>query len=188
MMKKIAVIFILIVIAYLPAQSAETVYPSGYNLISQYNLNKQTLSPGDTLVITRTIINSESFPLTGLYFSENVPAGFDPIDHNIVKNGVGIDYNFGPIDGLIFDGNICYGWIVDDPAGSVNNTLAAGDELVLTARYTCAAEGSYTFPMHSGVFYGGTTGFYSTDEALTVNVTTSTDTTPPAAIIDLDAP
>ena len=186
-MRQILLTILLLCALSLPLAAAETLYPSGYNLISDYNLSTQTIGPGDTLVITRTIINNESFPLTGLYFSENVPAEFELVDHAIARNGDAVACQFSSIDNLVQAGKVNLNWLVDDPAGSVNNTLAAGDELVLTAHFTCASEGSYSFSMHSSVFYGAMTGFYSTDDAITITVTTSDDVTPPNRIIDLRA-
>ena len=165
--------------------AAETIYPSGYNLICEYQLSDQSLSTEDTLIITRTFVNNESFTVGGLYFSENMPAEFDLVDYSITRNGSDLTCEFDDTKGPVVAGNRSYYWVVDDPDGSVQNAINPGDIIVLTARVRCTTPDDYTLPIHTAAFYGNLSGFFSTDQPLSISVTAPSDTTPPDGIIDL---
>ena len=51
----------------------ETVYPEGHDIVVTYELSSSDLEVGDTLLVTRTVTNNESFGLTNLYLAENLP-------------------------------------------------------------------------------------------------------------------
>jgi len=186
-MKKIVSIMLLIPVLPLYAFPAETLYPAGYNLLSQYELSSQSLSPGDTLIITRSVINNELFPISGLYFSENFPAEFNLVEYSVTKNGSEITHLFDSTISSTFADNDCYYWIIDDPEGSVHNIINPGDNIVLIIKLTCSLTGIYSFPMHTGAFYGNSTGFFTTGDSLLINVSSTSDSIPPSRITDLDA-
>ncbi len=181
-------LYIIVIIILVPFMGfAEILFPTGYNFLNQYNINTQSISSDDTLIITRTIVNNESFSLTGLFFSEHIPEEFNLIDHSVTKNGNSISYIF---DNTIFPSypdNNCFYWIVDDPNGEILNSINPGDNLTLITKYTCSVNGNYTFPLHSSSFYGNSTGFYSTANSLQISVSSEIDVTPPARVIDLEA-
>lgn len=168
--------------------ATETLYPSGYNLSSQYDLSDYAFTIADTLLITRTVRNNESFPISGLYFSENLPPEFSLIDYSIRLDGndIAIQFmeNMAP---AVVDGYTTYEWVVDNPGGSPQNVINPGQSIVFELRLICANIGTYQFPFHATAFSGGSSGFYSTDEIITLNVSGAEDHIPPAAIGNLEA-
>jgi uncharacterized repeat protein (TIGR01451 family) len=181
--------FIIPFLLILPvASAAETLYPTGSNFIMQYNLSTQTIGVGDTLTISRVLVNNESFPISGLYFSENIPSEFSLVENSVTVNGGSIDYEFDGSLGSMFPGNRCYYWVIDAPDGSVQNHINPGDSVVVTIRLTCSKAGNYVLPLHTGSFLGNTSGFFATDDAISITVTSpSADTVPPDRITDLEA-
>lgn len=181
--------FIILLMLILPVTpAAETLYPSGANIILQYNLSAQSINVGDTLTISRVLVNNESYPISGLYFSENIPSEFGLVDQSVTVNGGDINYEFDGSLGSMFPGNRCYYWIVDDPDGSIQNYINPGDSVVVTIRLTCSEAGNYLLPLHTGSFLGNTSGFFATDDAISITVTSSSaDITPPERITDLEA-
>ena len=171
--------------------AAETVYPGGYDIASGYDVSAYNITTSDTLVITRTILNNESFSVTGLYFSENIPPQFQVAAHAIAINGAGIDYQYqaGLADSII-GGYDSYYWVVDDPESpaAVQNTLSPGDSLSFRLKLTATSAGQYQLPLHTTVFYGNNSGFFSTDDFYTITVIgDEIDTIPPSRITDLRA-
>jgi hypothetical protein len=146
------------------------------------------LTTGDTLIITRTIQNNESFTLEGLYFSDNIPSEFTLSDHsiNLNDNDITILFNDNIAPSIIDGYNTC-DWVVDDPDGNPQNRVNPGDILVFELKLTCGIVGDYQLPFHATAFTGGNSGFFSTDNAINVTFSSAEDTTPPAAIIDLEA-
>jgi len=168
--------------------AAETLYPSGYNIISQYYLSDYAITITDTLIITRTVQNNESFALSGLYFSDNLPPEYSLVGYSIRLNGNNISNQFAAnIAPSIVAGFATYEWVVDDPDGNPENIINPGQSLVFELRLHCGNIGEYQLPFHTTAFLGGSSGFYSTNEAIIVTVQNSEDTIPPAAIGDLEA-
>lgn len=182
MMRQVFLIAICSILNFLSIelQSAETLYPSGFSITSQYELSASTITTADTLVITRTIVNHESFILTGLYYSENLSPEFQVESHSITLNGAGISYSFlGPSSNSVITGYNTYYWIVDEPgsSGSIHNDINPGDSLVLTLMLTCSTVGDYSLPLHTTVFYGNASGIFSTGDtqAITVQMSVGID-------------
>jgi hypothetical protein len=174
---------------FISLRAEETLYPAGYNISSEYICSDFSVGPADTLVITRKLINSESFHLTGLYFSETLPLQFVIIAHSILLNGNALEYSFPPpLTDSVIRGYDTYYWIIDDPdsSGGIQNELAPGDSLVFELILSSVITGNYEFPLHTSVFYGNNSGFFSTDNEIIITVTEpDQDTIPPAKIIDL---
>ena len=166
---------------------AESFYPSGYSIVSLYEVNSQSLYTNDTLIITRTIVNNESFPVSGLYFSDNFPPHFNLIDYSLANNHNILDHTFDETVNSLFTGYNCFYWIIDDPSGSVQNIINPGDSLVLSLRLVCSLADNYMFPLHTSTFYGNSTSFFSTSDALFIDISTEIDTISPSAINDLEA-
>lgn len=161
----------LLIWAFIPAFSQDTVYPSGYNLQCYYTVSGTELSITDTLIISRKMVNDEDFPLENLYFCENLPAAFTVAGHSITLNDIAIDYMFsGPVADEVVAGYDTYYWVIDSPfAGEeANNLLNPGDSVELTIRIVSGNVGSFTLPHHSAVFFGNSTGFFSTSGESTV--------------------
>jgi hypothetical protein len=189
-MRNIILIIVLLTL-FIPVNftmASETLYPSGYNLASQYGLSSSNITTADTLLITRTVQNNESFAVSGLYFSENLPPEFSLIGYSIRLNGNNIANQFtANITPLIVNGYTTYEWVVDDPDGNPQNVINPGQTLVFELRLVCASIGEYQLPFHTAAFSGGNSGFYSTDQAIALTVSGTDDNIPPAAIGDLHA-
>jgi len=68
-MKKTATFFIITLIMWAAIASAqETLYPEGYNIVSNYMISSNNISTEDTLIITHTIKNNETFILHNLLY------------------------------------------------------------------------------------------------------------------------
>ncbi|MEW5924134.1 MAG: hypothetical protein AB1746_09115 [Candidatus Zixiibacteriota bacterium] len=171
--------------------AAETLYPGGYNISSGYAVSAYNITTSDTLVITRTVRNNESFSITGLYFSENIPPQLQVAAHAIAINGAGINYQYqANLTDSIVGGYDSYYWVVDDPESpaTVQNTLSPGDSLSFRLKLTAMLAGQYQLPLHTTVFYGNNSGFFSTDDMYTITVSgDEIDTIPPSRITDLRA-
>ena len=187
-MQKILAILTIFIFSGAAILASESLLPTGYNLLSGYDLNTSEITPGDTLVITRTLDNNESFALSGLYFSENIPSQFSIVSYSIKLNGVDIpvQYSSNLSPSIINGYNYCE-WLVDSPNGYPTNNIYAGQTLIFELKLTCQTPGNYSLPFHSSSFYGNNSGFFSTDNAIAITVSEAPDVTPPAAIIDLEA-
>lgn len=179
-MKAVVIIRVLLILAvssmFLSAQ--EVVYPSGYDITSQYLLYDGSVDIDDTLIIHRTIVNSELFTLTGLYFSENLPPEFEVADQSIEINGSSVDYLFsGPIYNLEIQEFDTYVWLVDSPLeqDGIDNEVLPGDTVVFRLGIISSNIGMYTLPFHATVFYNDGTGFFSTSDSLRVEFTMPVD-------------
>ena len=166
---------------------AEPLYPEESNIRSRYELSSQNLYTDDTLTITRTIVSDENYPLSGLYFSENVASEFTLADFEVTLNGGSISVTHEIGGHPMFEGYGCHYWIVDDPDGSVQTEINPGDSLVLSVRLTCLTPGTYGLPMHTCTLYGNSLGFFATDNSQEISVLPAVDLTPPSEILDLEA-
>ena len=164
---------------------ADIQYPSGYNFDNQYLINSRTVSTTDTIVITQTFSNNESFTVNGFYFSENIPANFILHSQTLTLNGNSFSYSFDNSQISEFVDNNCYYWVIDDPSGVVQNSINPGDAILLEIKLTCDIAGNYVLPMHTNSFYGNQTSFFTTDDEILITVTNFTDTIPPDDISDL---
>lgn len=151
---------------------ADSIYPQGNNIICRYDLSGAAFQLGDTLIITRALVNHESFPLSGLYLSDNIPPAFNVVSYTLKYNGNNIDHFYsGASQDSVIGYYDTYYWVVDDPnVPSISNILYPGDSIVMTIRITFSQGGLFSMPMHTTVFYGDQTGYFATDIALSVAV------------------
>jgi hypothetical protein len=170
--------FAVLVIVFYPGflYPQEVLYPAGYEIISTYQLSETNISLLDTLIIQRTIVNNEAFPLDGLYFSDNLPPAFCLISYFGTVNGDSVSIQFsGGLEGFVMADCIFYEWVLDKPdsTGGINNKINPGDTAVLEVRLISDSIGSFVFPLHAAPFYGNGIAFFSTSEPITVNVDSS---------------
>jgi hypothetical protein len=160
-----------------PAQPQEILYPGGYAISSEYSLSANIFAIADTLKITRKVVNNEPFFLSGLYFSENLPPDFEILSSSVRLNDRPVAFmEEGPFGGYIIDNYNCYHWILDDPISeSVGNVVNQGDSVTLEVLVRSNDIGNYVLPMHTTVFCGNGTGFFSISEAINVEVRISLD-------------
>ncbi len=162
----------------------DTLYPSGYNINCQYIMSSTELAIGDTLKITRILKNDELFNLTGLYLGDNFPEQFELVSHSVTINGGNITYQSGrPLFNHEISGYNYYSWVIDFPGAGdeFDHVISAGDSLVLELQLVCRETGYFVFPLHTAVFYGGSTGFFATSDSLEIDVVIVLDS-------DYDAP
>ncbi len=159
----------IIICCSMKISAEELLFPLGYDITCNYDVNKTHLKQDDTLIITRSFINNESFPLSGLYFSEYVPLGLYPESYTLTINSIAISNNYEISPNSIHPGCMTIHWIIDDPDGSVNNQINTGDSLTLTYSLISLAPGIYHLPMHTSSFYGSTEAFFSFGDSFSVN-------------------
>lgn len=160
----------------------DTVYPPGYNITCRYQLSDTLLDLGDTVLITRTLVNHEFFPLSGLFLSENLSPTFDQVSHSTRLNGVTINLTFvDDVADEIVTGYESYYWLIDEPdnPAGAHDTLFAGDSLTTVIALQCTETGTFILPFHSVAFYGNSTSFFATDDTLSVRVQLSSDVEEP---------
>ena len=170
------------------ANSQETVYPAGANITVRYSLNRTSMSTADTLVVTRTFVNKTTYPVTGLYFSDNFSSQYRVVTQTVTVNGSTLAVtSTGPDYGQVTTGFNNYRWIIDSPVAGENRhrTIAAGDSVSLVVKIVCSTVGTYALPLHATVGYGNGSGIFAQANGATITVTSASDTTPPAAILDL---
>lgn len=190
MRKHLSIVILLasMLIAVTSARSQETVYPAGANITVRYSLNRTSMSTADTLVVTRTFVNKTTYAVTGLYFSDNFGSQYRVVTQTVTVNGgvVGVTTS-GPDYGQVTPGFNNFRWIIDSPIAGENRhrTVAAGDSVSLVVKIVCSTAGTYTLPLHATVGYGNGSGIFAQASGATITVTSSSDTTPPAAILDL---
>jgi len=158
-----------IILEYSEAQ--ETVYPAGHNIVATYELSSTDLEIVDTLLVTRTITNNESFGLANLYLAENLPFEFGILSYSLEIDGAPIPHAYlGPFGGEIFSSCNSYRWVIDDPSPSdtTNRVLMPGELLVLEYAIACTTVGNYVLPFHTLCAYGDTSGIFTVADSLMV--------------------
>ena len=172
----------------LTSQAADSVYPATSQVTVEYLWSNPSPAAGQPVDIVRVLKNNESFPLTGIYFSENLPPEISVDSHDVTLNGnpVNSDYS-GPIPDEIESSFNCYRWLIDSPdsLSPYQVTLNPGDSIILTSSVTCFTEGSYQLPFHTVSFYGNGNGIFATADPSSISFGPPPDTIPPAAITDL---
>jgi len=162
----------------LPLFAQETLYPQGYNVLSNYHLSAGKVILAGTLTISRTIVNHGSLNLTGLYFSENLPPSFDIVDQRVTVNDIALDYSMvGPVRDHEVKGYDTYFWIIDSRGelAGIDRVINPGDSIDIAIDIKCIEVGEFILPSHSAVFYGNGTGFFSTSDSLMVEFVISLD-------------
>jgi len=153
--------------------AADQLFPQGGNITCEYSLELTEFSTGDTLTINRVLRNNESFALSGLYFSDNLPPSFNVASYNLLLNGGNIEHYYsGASQDSVIGFYDTYYWVIDEPDVNkiVSNTINPGDVLELEIRITFTQAGYYSLPMHTTVFYGNQTGFFATDSGYLISV------------------
>lgn len=156
----------------------EPVYPSMFNITSDYSISSDRVALADTFIISRTLINEESFDLNGLYFSDILPPEFSIIDQTIRINGAEPEIiTVGPIPDYIMSGYDCYHWIVDSRGeyAGIDYVINPGDTVTLDLFIVSNAVGLFTLPLHSTVFNGNGPGFFATSGPIEVEIVLSLD-------------
>lgn len=149
----------------------EALYPEGHDIVVTYELSSSDLEIGDTLLVTRTVTNNESYGLTNLYLAENLPFEFSILSYSLEIDGAAIPHaHSGPLGGEVFPSCNSYRWIIDDPAPDdpANRVLMPGELLELEYAIICITVGNYALPLHTLCAYGDTSGIFTVADSLTV--------------------
>ncbi|UCD93449.1 MAG: hypothetical protein JSU69_06655 [Candidatus Zixiibacteriota bacterium] len=155
------------------AHAEETIYPAGHNFVCQYDVSDTIITAFDTVLITRSLANNDTFSIAGLYFSENIPPHFTIVSYSIRENGEEIEHLFqDENDHSVVDGCTTYYWVVDEPGAlaTVENDVNPGEHVDLELKLVCNSAGVYILPLHTTVFYGGGSGYFSTGDQVTIRV------------------
>jgi len=170
---RIIILLFLIIPVLTGSAAADQVFPPGTDILCGFDLSGADFNIGDTLVISRTIENNEFFPLTGLYFSDNLPPSFRVASYSLRLNGGNIDHFYsGASQDSVIGFYDTYYWVVDDPDFSkdIVNTIYPGDVVELDIKVVFRQVGVFSLPMHTAVFYGNEGGYFATDNAFSVTV------------------
>ncbi|HOD66554.1 MAG TPA: hypothetical protein PLR32_01930 [candidate division Zixibacteria bacterium] len=158
-------------LAAAPAAAQEPVYPAGAGVASTYTLSDTVLALGDTLAVTRTLVNGGSSPLAGLYFSENLPPDFTVVGESATVNGIPVAVlREGPLAGEVIPGYAAYRWIIDSPDRAVTRTLSPGDRAELTYRIVSSDIGRFPLPLHDAAGCGDSDGVFAVSSGDTVEI------------------
>ena len=153
-----------LVLTFALSHAVEQVRPPGFEIGLTYEISQATLDVGDTLVITRTVVNRETFALSGLYFGESLPVDFQVLDYAVTINGQPIVCTFAGIaTTALFPGYSTYHWVIDDPlsAATVHTVVDPGDSLTFVLTATAGQAGEFALPLHHAAFYGNGDGFFA---------------------------
>lgn len=179
-------VLLLLVLGAISGGHAESVYPAGTSVSATYALSSTTLVAGDTLTVTRQMVNGGTYPLTGLYLSEHLPAQLAIVSAAVTINGSPVAVGDSTLpNGSVVAGCTSRYWILGTPSGGTS--LASGSTLQLRIRIRCLSSGQFTLPLHAAAFFRNGNPGFATGAPLTVTVNPLADTTPPAAIRDLQA-
>jgi hypothetical protein len=178
-MRLIPVIFVLLGLVN-SVKAMEMTFPSNSLVSSSYVIDQSSISTGDTILITRTVVNNESYSLAGFYLGDNFPTEFDLVAQTIELNATPVTHStVGPSPSSTVAGYNSYHWLIDDPVGfTVNNLINPGDSLHFEIRLVCNVAGTYQLDLHTGTAYGNGSGLFFTSTSnlsLTVTLTVSVD-------------
>jgi len=157
----------------------ETIHPSGPNLDSRYSISDTSIALGDTLTIVRTLTNNESYPLTGVYLTDNLPNVFSIIDQTVTVDGSPVAFLAdGPAANPVLPGYNDYRWTIDSPESTEGLTRPLDPGEVLEVRYRAVSNdiGYFPLPLHATVMYGNATGMFAAEASDSVRVLVSLDT------------
>jgi hypothetical protein len=162
---------ILVSVSYSHAE--EILYPANNDIQVGYLLSSTNLNVGDTLIITRTLVNNSPDMLHNLYWVENLPIQFEILMYGIYINGTGVDsYYSGALENSLCDSCEAIRWAVDIPSEDdpYDYTINPSDSIALVYSVICQTEGSYTLPFHTACFHDGDHGSYTIGEPVTIDI------------------
>lgn len=176
--------FIILTIALLSfaitTTAEDQIYPVSLAVSCNYNISNTDVQTGQTFTISRSVINNESYSVTGLYLSDYLPPEFIIQSRQVRINGVDINYSeTGPLLNSGVTGYNAFRWVIDDPTyGTPQNYLAAGDVLSTVLTVVCNTAGNFDLDFHTVSGYGNSSPFFSMNTSpisMTVSTVTSVE-------------
>jgi hypothetical protein len=157
--------------------TADDIYPSIGSVNCLYNVSTNQLLIGDTLYISRGMVNKGSWPIEGLYLSDNFPEPFEIIEYSIAVNGQPLTpLREESIPDLIFPGHVNYCWTIDTLGdGDISGYLHPGDSLSLEIKLICHEIGQYQLPLRTSVFQYNNQNYFSAAPSFSIEVVLSLD-------------
>ncbi len=168
---KIAVILAVPFLYASELNAEDSIFPEGFNIISDYSVSSYLLQVGDTLTITRLLSNQDTFDFVGLYLSENLPPEFEMESCQVTVNDLELPITYsGPWDDNIMTGYQSYHWLLDEPGSELplDRHLMTGETLRIEYFLTCMVPGTYALPFHTACFYGNGSGFFALGDSVSV--------------------
>ena len=186
--RSITIFALLLVIPAVAAMAADEIHPNSLQLAVDYELSGNSVATDQTLAITRVIRNNESYPITGIYFSDNLPPQFTITFAEISRNGNPVTFeSTGPVAGEIENGYDLYRWMIDspDPGSPTQFSLNPGDSVILYLEVACSEVGDYQLPLHTISGFGNGAGLFAVSGPVALSIVEPADIISPAAVSDL---
>lgn len=160
----------------------DTTYPIGHSIDSRYWVSDTLVALGDTITIERRLRNNETFSLSGVYLTENLPGVFDIVEQTVTIDGTPVAaLTEGPEPGGVINGYDTYRWTIDspDPSEGISRSLEPGEELLVRYRVVSSDIGNFGLPLHLTAMYGNGAGIFATGTGDTVHVIIALDVEDP---------
>lgn len=172
--------FVITILLLMPVgglATADDIYPGIGSVNCLYSVSTDQLLIGDTLYISRSIVNNGSGPVEGLYLSDNFSEPFEIVEYSIAVNGQPLTpLREESIPDLIFPGYVNYCWTIDTLGdGDISGYLYPDDSLSLEIKLICHEIGQYQLPLRTSVFQYNSQSYFSTAPSYSVEVVLSLD-------------
>lgn len=177
-----ALISSLLVIIAIWANSAradEILHPANNNILIEYALSSTNLNVGDTLIMTRLLVNDSADTLGNLYWTDNLPLGMNVLEYSVRINGVNINnYYSGPFENSLYNSYNTFHWVADLPSEDdpYNHKINPSDSIALIYSVICQNQGSFVLPFRTACFHNGDHGSYTTGEPIIIDVSSQSGT------------
>jgi len=179
---KIALISSLLVFIAISAdycRADEIIHPANNDIQIEYALSSTNLTVGDTLIITRLLVNNSADTLGNLYWTDNLPPGMNILAYSISVNGAAIsNYYSGPLKNSLYNSYNSFRWVIDLPAEEdpYNHKINLSDSVAIIYSVICPDQGSFVLPFHTACFHNGDHGSYTIGEPIAVDVSYNSGT------------
>lgn len=163
----------IIVILANSAHADEILHPANDDIHIEYMLSAIDLNVGDTLIITRLLVNGSADTLSNLYWTDNLPLELDILTYDIRINGVNIsNYYSGPFENCLYSYYNTFRWVVDLPSENdpYNHKINPSDSITITYSVICQNQGNFVLPFRTACFHDGDHGSYTTGAPVTIDI------------------
>jgi len=172
-------ILALIVISTNYSVAGEILHPANNNIQLEYLLSSTDLNVGDTLIITRTLVNNSPDTINNIFWVDNLPPELTILTYSVHLNGVEIsNFYSGPVENWLYNSYNTFRWAVDFPSEEdpYNHKISPSDSIALVYSIVCQDHGNFILPLHAASFHNGYHGSYAVGETITINISYQNDT------------